>query len=103
MASGLLGVADLTASTNTTLYTVPTAKTAAFSINFCNRGLTTVTVRLAICASGTPTTAEYLIYDVAVAGNSALERTGLLAQADKLVVVYANAANISATVYGYEE
>lgn len=103
MASGKLAGADLAAATNTTLYTVPSAKTASFSVNFCNRNATSVTVRLAIGSSATPAATDWVLYDVVIAGNGSLERTGLVLDSTKLAVVYASAANVTATAYGYEE
>jgi hypothetical protein len=103
MASGKLGGADLSATTNTTLYTVPAAKVASFSVNFANRNTSSVLVRLAIGSNATPAETDWLIYDVSIAGNGTLERTGLVLDASKLVVVYSSAANVTATAYGYEE
>ena len=103
MASGKLGGANLAAATNTTLYTVPTATTASFSVNFANRNATSVTIRLAIGTSATPTTSDWVIYDVIVGGYGELERTGLVLGAANLVVAYSSATNVTATVYGYEE
>jgi len=103
MPSGKLGGADLAAATNTTLYTVPAATTSSFSVNFANRNPFSVLIRLAVGSSATPTGADWLIYDVVVPGNGALERTGLVLDAGKLVVGYSSAANVTATVYGYEE
>lgn len=102
MASGILGTADLTAATNTSVYTVPTAKTASFAVNFTNRSSIPVNIRLAVCAIGTPTNAEYVIYDNVVNPGTSLERTGLVAQENKIVVVYSNTASVSVQVYGYE-
>ena len=102
MASGLLGKADLSATTNTTLYTVPAATTTSFSVNFCNRTASAVTVRLALCATSTPATTEYIIYDYSLAANTAIERTGLVLGAGLLVVAYVSAVGVTATVYGYE-
>lgn len=103
MASGLLGSASLSAATNTTLYTVPASKTAAFSVNFCNRNETSVTVRLAVGTNASPAAADWVLYDVVVQGDGALERAGLVLDAGKLVVVYASAANVSVQAYGYED
>lgn len=102
MASGLLGSADLTAATYTTLYTVPAATTASFSVCFTNRSTTMTTVRLAIAATGTPANSEFVTYDFVLQGNASYERTGLVAQTAKNVVVYAAAANVTALAYGYE-
>jgi hypothetical protein len=103
MASGLLGSASLSAATNTTLYTVPSAKTAALSVNFCNRNETSVTVRLAVGTSATPAAADWMLYDVVIAGDGSLERSGIVLDASKLVVVYSSAANVSVQAYGYED
>lgn len=103
MASGRLGAVDLSATTNTTVYTVPATTTAAFSVSICNRNATAVTVRLALSATGTPGVTEWIEYDAPIAGNSVLERTGLILDAGKLVVAYASAANVSVLAYGVEE
>lgn len=102
MASGILGQSSPTAATNTTIYTVPAATVASFAVSFCNRSSTAATIRLAIAASGTPTNAEWLLYDVQIPGNSALERTALVANAAENVVVYTSTADVSVSVYGYE-
>lgn len=95
--------ANLVAATNTTLRTITAAKDASFSVNFCNRNSTSVSIRLAIAAIDTPTNAEYILYDVIVAGDGSLERTGLIATAGKKIVVYSSAADVSVQAYGYEE
>jgi hypothetical protein len=102
MASGLLGTADLSASTNTSVYTVPSATTSSFSVNFTNRNNVPVLVRLGVCATSTPSNAEYIIYDFTIAAGTSLERTGLVAGAAKIVVAYSNTASVSVQVYGYE-
>lgn len=102
MASGILGTADLTASTNTSVYTVPSATTASFSVNFTNRTNVPILIRLGVCASSSPTNDEYIIYDATIAAGTSLERTGLVANTGKIVVAYANNSGASVQVYGYE-
>lgn len=102
MATGIFGQADVAATTNTTLYTVPTGFKDSFSVNFCNRTAVAIVVRFAISTLATPTNAEYIIYDASIPANASVERTGLVAQAGKLMVVYAATAGLSCTVYGYE-
>lgn len=102
MASGILGTADLAAATNTSVYTVPAGKTASFAVNFTNRSTIPVNIRLGACATGTPSAGEYIIYDAIINPNCSLERTGLVAQENKIVVAYANTASVSVQVYGYE-
>ena len=97
MTSGRLGAVDLSATTNTTVYTVPAAKTAAFSVNICNRNASSITIRLALAATGTPDVAEWIEYDTPLDGNSVLERSGLMLDTGKLLVAYSSAANVSVT------
>ena len=63
MATGRLGVADLSAATNTTLYTVPASTFSVVTVSILNRGATAATIRLAVASSATPADSEYLEYD----------------------------------------
>lgn len=103
MATGTLGQAALSATTNTTVYTVPAGTTATFSVGLLNKGGAALNARLAISASGTPTTAEYIEYDVSIPQNGVLERTGLVASAGQQIVAYASTADLVVNVYGYED
>jgi hypothetical protein len=102
MATGRLGAADLAAATNTTLYTVPSATFSVVSLSLCNRGASTVQIRVAISTSGTPADADYIEYDVNLLSKGVLERTGLVLDAGKVLVVRSSAVGISAVVYGIE-
>jgi hypothetical protein len=102
MATGRLGVADLAAATNTTLYTVPAATFSVVSLSLCNRGATTVQIRVAISTSGTPTDSEFIEYDVNLLAKGVLERTGLVLDTGKTLVVRSSAVGISAVAYGIE-
>lgn len=103
MATGILGRADLAAGVNTTLYTVPASTVGSVSVNFCNRNAFAVRVRLAVATSGTPTTADWVIYDAYIDANGVLEKTGLVLNTGAVVVVYASNSNTTAMVYGFEE
>lgn len=103
MASGTLGQSAPSATTNTTVYTVPAGKVASTTVAFCNRGNAAVTVRLAVCATSTPANAEYIEYDASIPPNGTLERSGIIASAGKLFVVYVASATVSVNIYGYEE
>lgn len=103
MATGRLGAADLAATTNTTLYTVPASKVGSCSVNLCNRTATAVTVRLALASTGTPGNAEWIEYDAEIPAHGVLERTGIVLGAGQRVVAYASAAGVSALAWGYEE
>lgn len=102
MASGTLGQASLSATTNTTVYTVG-ATPSVFNVNFTNTTGSPIGVNLAIAASSTPTAGEYLEYQTVIPANGILERGGIVATSGKLVVAYANASGISVNVYGYED
>ncbi len=103
MASGVLGTpADLAAGTYTTLYTVPASTFAIASVSIVNRSNTALTVRLAIASASTPTNAEFIEYDSTLAPKAILERTGIVMQAGKLLVVYSSAVNCNAIAFGIE-
>lgn len=103
MASGILGQSAPTANTNTTVYTVPALTTSTFSVSICNTGIATIVARLAIAASATPGASEYLEYDALIPANGVLERTGIVAQAAKLVVVRVSSTTAAVSIFGFEE
>lgn len=103
MASGILGQSAPTANTNTTVYTVPALTTSTFSVSICNTGINTIIARLAIAASATPGASEFLEYDAMIPANGVLERTGLVAQAAKLVVVRVSSTTAAVSIFGFEE
>lgn len=102
MATGILGSGDLSAATLTTLYTVPADTFAVVTVSVCNRGGTASEIRVAAAAADTPTDAEYIEYDSLISANGVLERTGIVLDAGKKIVVRSNAINVSAVVFGIE-
>lgn len=103
MATGILGQSAPAATTNTTVYTVPSATVATFNISICNTSAVTIAVRVALASTGTPAASEYIEYNAAIPPSGVLERGGLVANAAENVVVYASASGLAVTVYGYEE
>ena len=102
MSLKLLGKADLSATTNTSVYTVGSGKEALVNVNVCNRNSSAVTVRLANADGSTPSNDEYIEYDYSVAANQSFQRTGILMQAAQIIVAYSSATNVSVVVDGLE-
>lgn len=102
MATGRLGVADLAAATNTTLYTCPSSTFAVVTVSICNRGSTAANIRLAISSSASPADSEYLEFDTSLSAKGVLERTGIVVDAGKLLVVRSSAVSVNAVAYGIE-
>jgi hypothetical protein len=106
MATGLLGQSALAAATYTQLYVVPAGYFSALSIAVLNRGTTQATIRIALTGIVAPTypgDATFIEYDTILGGGGGvLERTGIMLSAGKYVVVYANTANVSVSVFGIE-
>jgi len=102
MANGILGTSALGATTNTTVYTVPADTFSVVTISITNRNSSSRNIRVALAATGTPTNAEYIEYDTELLGNGSIERGGVVIDATKNVVVYANSTDVSCVVYGIE-
>ena len=105
MAKKVLGQVNPSATTLTTLYTVPSAKEAVVSsISVANLTATAATFRLAVRPAGASLAAEhYVAYDVAIAANDTTALTlGLTLAATDVVTVYASSATLSFHAYGSE-
>lgn len=102
MATGLLGQAALSAATDTTVYTVPVGYFSLVSVSICNRGNSIASIRVALADDATPTSAEYIEYEAQIGANGVLERTGIMMNEGKNLVVYANNANVSVSAFGIE-
>lgn len=102
MATGRLGVQDLAANTDTTVYTVPVGTYAVANVSVTNRNATSITLRVAMATTGVPNDEEWIEYDTVVIPNGVFERTGLVLQGGLNIVVKANNANVGVTVYGIE-
>ncbi len=104
MASGILGQAAPSASTNTSVYTVPASTLSVVNINVLNRsGANPVDVRIALATGNSPANSEYIEYDVTVPAKGVVERTGIALNAGKIVVVYCSTSDTSVSVYGLEQ
>jgi hypothetical protein len=101
----VLGQVAPSATTDTTLYTVPSStQTVASSISICNRSATGGTFRLAIRPAGeTIANKHYISFDTAVPGNDSIHLTmGMTMGNTDVVTVYANNSNFSFTLFGTE-
>ena len=103
MASGIFGQVSIAATTYETLYTVPYQNLAYVNVNIANRNTTNVSVRVAITTGSTPTNAQFIDYDVDISPNGVLERTGLVFEETRQIVVYSDTGNVSCNVYGVEQ
>lgn len=104
MATGrLYNPVQLGATTNTTVYIVPTGYYSVFNVSMTNTSASSVTIRLAIASTSTPSAAEWIEYDTVIVPKGVFERTGLVLDAGKYVVAYASTASaVNVTVYGIE-
>jgi len=102
MPTGRLAAVQSGLGTNTTVYTVPVGKTASFSINVLNSSGSISTVSIALSANATPTIAEFIEDGLVLEPSQVVERTGLVLDAGKIVVVKTG-DQMSVVVYGYEE
>ena len=88
MPTGRLGTANITTTADTTVYTVPASTFSVVTVNVVNRSSTTsVDIRIAVASSATPSLAEYIEYDADVVASGVLERTGIVMDSGKLLVV----------------
>ncbi len=105
MATGRLGTANITSTADTTVYTVPATTFSVVSVNVVNRSSSaSAQIRIAVASSATPAVAEYIEYDSALVANGVLERTGIVMDAGKLLVVQTptSTPTLSVVVYGIE-
>ena len=101
----VLGQSAPSATTATTLYTVPSAtSTVVSTINVCNRGGAVASFRIAIRpAAATLANQHYLAYDVGIPANDSIAVTiGVSLAATDVVTVYAATATISFAAFGAE-
>jgi hypothetical protein len=105
MAYKVLGQSAPAATTDTDVYTVPSATEAVISsIVIANRSGTAGTFRLAVRPDGSAIANQhYLAYDVPIAGNDSTTLTlGVTMDAADVLSFYASSANQSINVFGSE-
>jgi hypothetical protein len=105
MAKKVLGQVNPSATTATTLYTVPSGKTAVIStLVVANLSTSAATYRIAVRVAGSAlSNEEYIAYDVALSANDSTALTlGITLAATDVVTVYASSANVAFNAFGDE-
>lgn len=101
----VLGQSAPSATTATTLYTVPAAtSTVVSTVSVCNRDSASATYRIAVRPAGAALANQhYIVYDASLTGNSTDTVTiGVTLAATDVVTVYASTANFSFSAFGSE-
>lgn len=101
----VLGQVNPSATTNTTLYTVPSATSVvASTLNVCNQAATAATFRIAIRPAGESiATKHYISYDTSVPANDSVSLTiGITLAATDVITVYASTTTLSFNLFGSE-
>lgn len=100
-----LGQVATSATTATTLYTVPAStETVISTITVCNRGATSTTYRIAVRPDAATLADEhYIAYDAPILANDTITLTiGVTVNASDVVTVYAGNANLTFNAFGAE-
>ena len=101
----VLGQSNPSATTNTTLYTVPSATaTVVSSISICNLASSSATYRIAVRPAGASIANQhYIAYDVTVgAADTTILTVGLTLATTDVITVYGSTANLVFHAYGSE-
>jgi len=101
----VLGQSNPSATTATTLYTVPSSTSAVVStIVICNQTSTAATYRIAVRPSGASLAAQhYVAYDISVGASDSTALTlGITLATTDVITVYASTATLSFTAFGSE-
>lgn len=101
----VLGQSNPSATTLTTLYTVPSStQTVASTLSICNIGTAATTYRIAVRPAGAAVANQhYLVYDSSIPANDSITLTlGLSLATTDVVSVYAGNANLAFSLYGVE-
>lgn len=101
----VLGQAAPSATTETTLYTVPAGYSSIINTLYvCNRAASSATFRISISVGGGATAnKDYLYYGLALTANNTFTATvGLTVAATDIVRVYASSSDLSFSLFGLE-
>lgn len=103
MQGGRLAEPQILANTDlTTVYTVPLDFAAMITVALLNRSTNAVTVKIATSDSETPDPAEFIEWSTVIKPRGILERTQILLQPGRRLLVQSDTADVVAvTVYGF--
>lgn len=101
----VLGQSNPSATTLTTLYTVPAAtSTTVSSVVVCNQSPTKSTFRISVAQAGAADTiSQYLYYDFPITGNNTFIATiGMTLATTDIIRIYSGNSQISFTAFGIQ-
>jgi hypothetical protein len=101
----VLGQSNPSATTATTLYTVPAStQTIVSTVTVCNQSSAAGSYRIAVrVAGGGLSASQYIAYDVSLSGNATDTLTlGLTLGATDVITIYASSATLSFAAFGSE-
>jgi glucose-6-phosphate dehydrogenase assembly protein OpcA len=101
----VLGQSAPSATTDTSLYTVPSStQTIVSTIVVANRVTSNATFRIAIRVNGASlANSQYLAYDITVGASDSTALTlGITLGAGDIISIYASTANLTFTAFGSE-
>jgi hypothetical protein len=101
----VLGQSNPSATTATTLYTVPSVTTSVIStITVCNQAASAATFRVAVRPNAETLAAKhYVAYDSTVAANDTTALTlGITLDAADVITIYSSTATVSFNAFGSE-
>ena len=101
----VLGQSAPSATTNTSLYIVPSSTSTIIStLTVCNRDTSAGTFRIAVRPGGASlANSHYIVYDSSIAANDTVTFTlGITLATTDVITVYASSANISFNAFGSE-
>ena len=101
MTSGRLAAVNISAGTNTLIYTVPGSKAFSVTVNICNRNTTDAVIRLALVDGVLADLADedYIEYNVVIKPGGLIVRDGIEMMNGQSLVGYSNKGNVSFTIW----
>jgi len=99
--NGVLGTVDLLPNINQAVYFNNYDTVSVVVINVCNRGTSNSNVSVAVSVSATnPSNAEWLEFNLGLSPNNTLERTGIIVNPGRYVVIRSSLGSVNAVCYG---